>query len=743
MDNLPAMGRDITIGFLYDIRTDQIINRSLWDEEMRKAVTVEEKPDTSFNIVVSDTFQSRTKLMDVEAEVSLSLMGLGSLTGSAKYLNSRTTSTKKSSVTLKLKTRDRFERLNENQLSHVSYPNNLEIEEATHVISHISYGNDAYFKFEKVVKDGETKDEVAGSLGVAINVGIGEIKGKGSVSFQDNQKDMGTDVRCEFNGDFALNTLPTTFESAMEVLENLLNPETKKTAIPMTFSLIPLHQLDSSASRLVRSLGAALVDKAILIKNYQENCLQQLDALLESEIFRNNSFEDVRRFIAEVKRVFSGSDSKFKKGLSEILPKIKGAGAEENELLTLLSLFEQSSFGEPKFKHWYNRISSEVRFMENIMKRVQSAPNIRICPSDSFASELRFEHGYENGWYELDINLLSCLNWTLVTHLETELENPEKEDVDNYPMDPSFITADGANHFLRSLSQKIQAFKELSQLEDNANNKNLCFVAKIIYPAKDQNLASINFEQNEAANNNVNLDIELGMKQIPSTEEGRAEFCFTVTPGTEKETEALPDIEVEFRYKQHLIGNEFNPIKTSDVLKGGGETNMSVSIPSSVFPYVCQARAKYIGGAVGPWIEKETNAVQAFHVLEFVDLRYESTWSEFENVLMVNIKNVNVAEHNQNKTEDEEKEGKEKLSPLFDVQFEYRFLGSENDTIFKTTAVLMDDDYMSVLPDVEGNTIEFRCRYVVCQNDNMQAFTMMDGSLVGEWTDFESCEIGR
>jgi len=268
-------------------------------------------------------------------------------------------------------------------------------------------------------------------------------------------------------------------------------------------------------------------------------------------------------------------------------------------------------------------------------------------------------------------------------------------------------------------------------------NKNLCFVAKIIYPAKDQNLASINFEQNEAANNNVNLDIELGIKQIPSTEEGRAEFCFTVTPGIEKETEALPDIEVEFRYKQHLIENEFNPIKTSEPLKGGGETNMSVSIPSSVFPYECQARAKYIGGAVGPWIEKEKNAVQAFHVLEFVDLRYERTWSE----LIVNIKNMNVAEHNQNKTEDEQKEDKEKLSPLFDVQFEYRFLGSENETIFKTTAVLMDDDYISALPDVEGNTIEFRCRYVVCHNDNMQAFTMMDGSLVGEWTDFESCEI--
>ena len=118
---------------------------------------------------------------------------------------------------------------------------------------------------------------------------IGEIKGKGSVSFQDNQKDMGTDVRCEFNGDFALNTLPTTFESAMEVLENLLNPETKKTAIPMTFSLIPLHQLDSSASRLVRSLGAALVDKAILIKNYQEQLSDaNISVLIESNEEKDN-----------------------------------------------------------------------------------------------------------------------------------------------------------------------------------------------------------------------------------------------------------------------------------------------------------------------------------------------------------------------------------------------------------------------------------------------------------------------
>ena len=108
VDNLPAMGRDLAIGYLYDIRTDKIINRSLWDEEMRTASTKNDKKTTDFRVAVSDTFEQRSSLMDISAEVSLSLIGQGKLTGSAHYLNSRSSSAKSSSVTLKLHTTDKL-----------------------------------------------------------------------------------------------------------------------------------------------------------------------------------------------------------------------------------------------------------------------------------------------------------------------------------------------------------------------------------------------------------------------------------------------------------------------------------------------------------------------------------------------------------------------------------------------------------------------------------------------------------
>ena len=89
LEGLSAMGRDISIGYLYDIRTGQVVNRSLWNEDIRTATTVEKQKKTTYKIAVSDTYEQRATLMDVSAEVALTIEGFINLSGSAHYLNAK------------------------------------------------------------------------------------------------------------------------------------------------------------------------------------------------------------------------------------------------------------------------------------------------------------------------------------------------------------------------------------------------------------------------------------------------------------------------------------------------------------------------------------------------------------------------------------------------------------------------------------------------------------------------------
>ena len=207
MSNLPAMGRQFTLGFLYDIRRDIIVNKSLWNEKKRNESTLKEnKPFTHYDVAVTDTLDERSSIMKLDASVKMSFMsGLISVSGSANYFNSRNSSARTSCVSAKFTSTRYSERLTMDQLGYenIDYPSYLSSNEATHVISQITYGNDAFFKFEKEVKKGETKKEVGGSLKMKVKSIPGfKISGEGEVDMKEEEKKGYEGIKCEFFGDF-------------------------------------------------------------------------------------------------------------------------------------------------------------------------------------------------------------------------------------------------------------------------------------------------------------------------------------------------------------------------------------------------------------------------------------------------------------------------------------------------------------------------------------------------------------
>ena len=94
---------------------------------------------------------------------------------------------------------------------------------ATHVVSKIVYGQNAYFFFKHAKKSGTEKQNVAGSLQAAVeSIPRFTIEGSASVKLTGDEKKLMKSTKVRFNGDFQLkNRFPTTYEGAVNAFKEL------------------------------------------------------------------------------------------------------------------------------------------------------------------------------------------------------------------------------------------------------------------------------------------------------------------------------------------------------------------------------------------------------------------------------------------------------------------------------------------------------------------------------------------
>ena len=150
---IPALGRPgFSLGRLYDLSTHQIYVRKLWDEAQLTddKLDIQEHGTSNFSIEISNSQEERCDVLDVDASIKLDIgSGAVVLEGSAKYVNSSNSNSQVSSVTYTSKKVTKTKALNMSQLAldKVTYRDILEAENnATHVVSSITYGRNAHFK---------------------------------------------------------------------------------------------------------------------------------------------------------------------------------------------------------------------------------------------------------------------------------------------------------------------------------------------------------------------------------------------------------------------------------------------------------------------------------------------------------------------------------------------------------------------------------------------------------------------
>ncbi|XP_005756030.1 stonustoxin subunit beta-like, partial [Pundamilia nyererei] len=280
---------------------------TLWDAKTLQEKSVEKNQHSSeFEVSASDSTKTKSSLLDVNASLKASFLGgLIEVGGSAKYLNDNKKSHHQSRVTLQYKATTKFKQL---MLTPDETKNTQQAEDvknlATHVVTGILYGANAFFVFDSEKLDDSSIQVIEGSMQAVIKkIPSFNVDGNVDIKLSDEEKAVTDKFTCKFYGDFILESNPGTFEDAVKTFIQLpkLLGENRENCVPLKVTLMPLKILDPEAPEAVTEISIGLVIKAQDALKDLYNLEIRCNDLLDDRVVR--SFPQIQEKLSRFKKL--------------------------------------------------------------------------------------------------------------------------------------------------------------------------------------------------------------------------------------------------------------------------------------------------------------------------------------------------------------------------------------------------------------------------------------------------------
>ncbi|KAL7386928.1 hypothetical protein ABVT39_015729 [Epinephelus coioides] len=550
---MAALGRPFSLGMLYDCRHEKLIpGLTLWDHD-NLVKDIRERPQhyNTFDIVASESIEGKSSALNVEASLKASFCsGLIEVAGSAKYLRDNKTSKNQARVTLKYEVTTRFQQLSMDHLgkSNLKYPDVIGQGGATHVVTAILYGAQAFFVFDREVSSDENLRDIQGHLKVMVKkIPSVEIDAEGCVKMEDKDFKKVEKFSCKFHGDFLLEKTPSTFQDAIQVYHSLpkLLGAIGENAVPVKVWLLPLTSLDPSAAKLVREISAVSAEEVqAVLEEFSELEMRCNDVLTTTA----QEFSQIDKKIKTFKEVCSGYKVEFQRKLAKKLPSIRGGEEKEAVLTEILKKRHSSPFNSKDLNEW---MDCKEREIYTLMSFTNMMKNTKIVPSQNhlYKETHSAEHAVCFVFTSLEYAepFLSALsNHLRQTPTPEDTKDPHTDDEEEEQWYTSKELSD-------EIRQKAKLFSDFA--EANKENKNVKFLTigstnethkgSSIYLYKDGFSVSENFEPpskpetvtvTETNHNSVTLKIsppKFGAENITSYS---VEYCVSGDDGWKQKT---------------------------------------------------------------------------------------------------------------------------------------------------------------------------------------------------------------
>ncbi|XP_053532314.1 cytolytic toxin-alpha [Ictalurus punctatus] len=482
---IAALGRPLYPGMLYDCRRDTFIpGVTLWDKKaLCDDLDVHQQLKTHLKFAASDTLSDKAKLLDISASLKASFLGgLVEVGGSAKYLHDSKSSACQCRVTMHYSQTTKFEQLTMKELGNITYPQVFDQKTATHVVTAVLYGAQAFMVFDHITDENENKQAVEGNLhAVFKKIPTISIEGEASLKMNEEEKQLSENISVTFYGDFELEKNPITYKEALEVYKKLpmLMKQGQNKGVPLNVWLYPLKLLDDKAAKLVREINVMLVDKT-------EHLLEELgeEERRCNDLIKNqmaNDFPDLKDRLLRFQTLQNNYTRSFQEALSRLLPAIRGGTQEDKALGDILKIHYTSPFTANNMNKWLDDVTTEVNILSSYTSRLK---DLTVVKSSCSLSSTLLDH---------DVDVVICLSFTSLKfedsylvaiqdfeNLErfTTLDQSSKSDFSLQATQPWFTSPDVS----ASMRQNISLFTSFSKA--NKNEKRTKFmIASICDPS--------------------------------------------------------------------------------------------------------------------------------------------------------------------------------------------------------------------------------------------------------------------
>ena len=467
--SVAALGRPFSLGMLYDSRTEKMIpGITLWDQATLEKRKVQNLETSDFHVLCSDSLDDKASALDIHASLKLSFLGgLVDVEGAAKYLDNRTSSKHQERVTLQYKCTTKSESLTMEQLGQgkIEHPEVFEHGTATHVVTSIVYGAQAFFIFDRQLSSADQDKKVEGKLKAMINKIPGlRMGGKGKVDLSEDEKKKTEEFSCRFFGDFLLRQNPSSFVEAVKLYQELpkLLGTGGENAVPMKVQLYPLFLIDRKATRLVKEISISLIRETEIFFEDAHDLNIKCKDILKSDAVKK--FLVIQLQMQEFINLTETYKRVIQKELSLLLPRIRGGGYEERCLAELLNRISQSPVSIFALRSWLQFKSTQIKILNEY---IRAMGNIQYAtePGDLECVVMSPENTYS-----------LCLTISMPSN-DSQLEKMknyclEKQFVDNGKKSSHAVTAQPINS--TSMMEVTGGFRDFYNANDS--NKRIAFI---------------------------------------------------------------------------------------------------------------------------------------------------------------------------------------------------------------------------------------------------------------------------
>ncbi|KAK0512138.1 hypothetical protein JMJ35_005266 [Cladonia borealis] len=339
---LPALGQDVQLGMLYDVRTAQFFGGlSLWNNNVVNAEqTLDEHAVQNADFTYSYSLDEARNHVTLDVESSLSLdLGLIKATGSARYLNNKKSSTFEARVDVSCTIVRRTRRIPQEILASMQHERNLENPHITHFVAEVVEGGSATLSFVQSCPSSEDVKKILGQLKAKIMKL--PVRGKASVEFSEESESIFDNLKIFYSGAMAENV--ANIDDARRVAHEMPT-KLRQQLNTLYYKLLPLTVLDSTVRRIIRKLDANLVNKTAAALKAGTMARFRLKDQTEQEVFQN-SFPVIMRQILNIQTAFAATETEFTQAARRLLPELRDGttnySTKISELEMAGTLFEQ------------------------------------------------------------------------------------------------------------------------------------------------------------------------------------------------------------------------------------------------------------------------------------------------------------------------------------------------------------------------------------------------------------------